>query len=92
MSAAHALPARLDTAQAGELVTLLRGADGGPVLLDASAVEHMGAFAAQTLAIAARSWARAGHDFQVTGLGQACTEQLKLMGLTPSDFSAGDDE
>lgn len=82
------LVSKLDLKGSDDLAKELQGLRGASLIVDASAVEHLGAHAVQTLCVAARSWRADGHDFSVANLAQAATAQLATMGMDQTIFDA----
>lgn len=76
---------KLDVTRAKSLLAALLERRGAPVVVDASAVEHMGAQCAQVLLSARRTWQDAGHDFRFAQPSEAFAEGARLLGLT-ADF------
>ena len=83
------LAVKLDPRASEALAEDLRAARGRDVVLDGSSVEHLGAHAAQTLAVAAASWATDGKTLRIENLSDAAAEQLSVMGLSPARLQAG---
>jgi chemotaxis protein CheX len=80
MTAPVTLPAKLDSAAAVQLTHLLKERQGTDVVLDAAAVDFLGARALQTLLVAAESWRAAGHAFSVANLSAEVRTQLSDLG------------
>ena len=80
------LVAKLDTEAAEELATTLIASRGSDLVLDASAVEQLGAFAVQVLIVAARDWESAGNTLTLEGLPDEIESQLAEFGLPPAQF------
>ena len=84
------LPPRLD---AKELSTcaphLTEACTGGEVQLDARAVTHMGALAAQLIVAAARAQHSQGGTLKISAISERASSQLAMMGLTPEQLSEG---
>lgn len=87
MSCRLDLPARLDTAASHELADRLRQMRGRDIVLEAGAVEHLGAHAAQTLMIAAASWAADGHALRLSGLSDSAAAHLAALGIAPETIA-----
>ena len=83
------LARRLDLSQATPLAQALRGASGTDLLLDASAVTHLGGLALQLLASAAQNARDLGCSFIITPRSEAFDEALGLFGMTPADLQTG---
>lgn len=76
---------KLDVTKAKPLAAALVERRGSPVVLDASAVQHLGAQCAQVLLSARRSWADAGHEFRFAEPSEAFADGARLLGLA-ADF------
>ncbi|MFD2175514.1 STAS domain-containing protein [Rhodobacter lacus] len=87
-----ALAARLDLSQATPLATALRQAGGTDLVLDASAVTHLGGLALQVLASAAQGARTAGTSFTITPRSDAFDEALETFGIAPADLQTGEAE
>ena len=83
------LAAKLDLRASLELAEALRTRRGTDLAIDASAVEHLGAHAVQTLLVAANSWARDGNHLALDHLPDAATGQLSVLGIDPAQLSSG---
>jgi len=83
MTAAFALPARLDLSTAPQLARdlLARPADQD-LVLDASAVSHLGTLGVQVLIAATRRAQAAGAQIHITDLPARAQTQLEALGLT----------
>lgn len=84
------LAPRLDLGQAAPLAAALRSHAGSDVVLDASAVTHLGGLTLQVLASAAQTARAAGQGFTITPRSEAFDEALVLFGLTPADLQTGE--
>lgn len=82
MSTVLALPAKLNTAAAPQLVVDLKKIDGN-LTLDATQTKFVGALCLQALVAASRSAKSSGTSFEITGLSQAVEQQMAVMGVTP---------
>lgn len=71
----------LDIKAAPALVEGLLARRGGPLSIDASAVERLGAQCAQALVSAARTWAADGAPFELRDPSPEMLEQLRVLGL-----------
>jgi anti-anti-sigma regulatory factor len=89
VSAPVKLPARLDSAAAVVLAKTLADRQGTDVVLDAAAVDLLGARAMQTLLVAATAWRAAGHAFSVINLPAGALSQLADLGLTDTRLFEG---
>lgn len=76
---------KLDVTKARSLAAALVERRGAPVVVDASAVQHLGAQCAQVLLSARRSWQDAGHDFRFAQPSEAFADGARLLGLA-ADF------
>lgn len=85
-----ALASRLDLSQVTPLATALRGATGTDLVLDASAVTHLGGLALQVLASAAKSARQAGTSLIITPRSEAFDDALAVFGVTPADLQTGE--
>lgn len=81
------LDAKLDTSASEALVEKLHAFRGQDLTLDASQIDHLGAHAAQTILIAAKTWAADGHSFAVTALSETAGMHLQILGI-PADALA----
>ena len=86
---AFTLPARLDTSATPALFAALRDRLGGDVVVDASAVECLGARALSVLLNARHHWERAGRDFVVINPSDAALADLACLGATREDLCTG---
>jgi chemotaxis protein CheX len=90
MTEAIILPARLDVAGMGDLMTQLRQAENdGTVRIDASNVTHFGALGAQLLISMARKLRARQGTMELTGLDDRTNNQLAAMGLSPEMIAEG---
>lgn len=85
---ALALAPRLDLSQVSALAEELRACLGSDLVIDASAVSHLGALGAQLLASAALSWRNAGRILSITPRSDAFDEALARLGLTLADLQS----
>ena len=85
MSAAIALPERLDISAAAPLCDRLRSQDG-EIHLDAGAVEHLGMLCLQVLLAAARDPGRA---LRIDPASAAFHDALACAGLAPDALDGG---
>ena len=76
---------KLDVTRAKALAAALLEFRGAPVVVDASAVQHLGAQCAQVLLAARRSWQEAGHAFRFSQPSEAFADGARLLGLA-ADF------
>lgn len=76
-----ALTSRVDLSQVGPLAADLRACQGEDLVIDASAVTHLGALGLQLLASAARSWRSAGYELSITPRSNAFDDALAQMGV-----------
>ncbi len=90
MSAAIVLPAVLDIQQAAALRAQLLAARGGPVTLDASAVERLGALCLQVLLAAQQTWATDGAAIAITPTSDAFVQQWAAFGAPLSNLGWGE--
>lgn len=77
---AVALAPVLDVTAAGPLREQLLALRGGPVELDASAVERLGGLCLQVLMAARRTWAADGQALSLTAASPAFASQLAAFG------------
>jgi anti-anti-sigma regulatory factor len=89
MTAPVMLPARLDSAAAVSLARALADRQGADVVLDASAVELLGARAMQTLLVASAAWRAGGRTLSVVNLPAAMRAQLADLGLSDTSLLEG---
>ena len=82
------LASKLDLKGSEDLAKELQGLRGRNLTVDASAIEHLGAHAVQTLCVAARSWRSDGNAFSVANLSNAAASQLATMGMDQTIFDA----
>ena len=82
MSATFTLPAKLDLRAAAPLREELLSRTGADLVLDATALTHLGALSLQVLRAAARSWAEAGRSLSITGVSTDLADQLSLLGFS----------
>ncbi|MEM9709095.1 MAG: STAS domain-containing protein [Pseudomonadota bacterium] len=84
------LPAKLDTAAAGELITALRSRQGGDLVLDASSLQQIGGLCVQAIIVAANDWQDSGHALRFENVSDEVADQLRLFGTSPSVVIEGD--
>ena len=77
------LDARLDLRAAGPLAQAIIARRGADLVMDAHAVDHLGALAFQVLRAAAKTWAEDGHTLGLAGASAELADQLALLGFTP---------
>ncbi len=88
---ALALGERLDLSQASPLADQLRQAEVGDVLLDASAVSHLGGLCLQVLLAARQMCQRQGRNLAILSPSEAFCQSLADFGLPDDIFpSKGD--
>ncbi len=75
------LDGSLDLTAASELAKSLLGLRGSDVIIDASAVSHLGAQCAQVLVSAAKTWQADQHDLRIGTCSVEFGEGLRLLGL-----------
>ncbi|NDV01836.1 STAS domain-containing protein [Pseudoroseicyclus tamaricis] len=75
---------------ADPLYAFLKGAAGGPAVIDLSEVGLCDAQRLQILVSASRHWRAAGASLRLTGAGEAFMEGLELSGLDPAEFDFED--
>jgi chemotaxis protein CheX len=85
-----ALTPRLDLSQATPLAQELRNHAGADLVLDASAVTHLGGLAVQVLAAAAQSARTAGHSLTITPRSDYFDDALAVFGLSAADIQTGE--
>ena len=84
------LPPRLDALAVEDLASRLPDAcDAASVTIDASQVTHMSALAVQLILAAARHVRAGGGRLHIAAISDRATEQLRVMGLTPTALSEG---
>ena len=76
------LKEKLDLPASEDLVETLKEHRGSDLTLDASAVNHMGAHALQTLIIAHKSWSDDGKALTLTGLPEDVLGQVEVLGAS----------
>jgi chemotaxis protein CheX len=86
---ALALPATLDMQAAAPLKAMLLARMGGDVMLDASAVERLGAQCLQILLAARRSWDAAGRNFEIAMMSDGFSAALAGFGVAASQLNTG---
>lgn len=84
-----ALPARLDSAAAVQLAQTLAERQGEDVVVDAAAVEHLGALGMQTLLVAASAWRAVGKDLSVINISAKVRSQFADLGLSDTSLLEG---
>ncbi len=89
MSARLELDSRLDLRASEALAEALRERRGADLVIDAGAVDHLGAHALQTLLIAAKSWGDDGYSFRCENLSSAARNQLAVFGVGTAALSSG---
>jgi anti-anti-sigma regulatory factor len=77
------LPARLDTSAAASLVQELLPFRGQALEIDASAVEVLGARAAEVIIAAGRQWAEDGIPFAIVAMSERYSMTCDALGLSP---------
>ena len=85
MTARLDLDASIGSADAQRLAQSLREYEGADLVLDASALAHLGALGAQTLLVSARAWAATGHALRIENLPDGIRAQLADLGLDSAD-------
>jgi chemotaxis protein CheX len=83
-----ALAPRLDLSYASELAGALRGHKGADLVLDASAVTHLGGLGLQLLAAAAKTWRAQGHSLTIQPRSAAFDEALGTFGVKLADLQS----
>lgn len=83
MTATLALDPKLDLRAAGPLRDEILDRSGADLVLDANAVNHVGALALQVIRAAAKSWEADGHVLSLTNVSTDVADQLALLGFTP---------
>jgi len=78
-----ALPARLDTAASRALRDELVAAEGEDLILDAVAVEQIGALCLELIMSSAAIWREDGFSLALENLSAQMAEDLGHFGLTP---------
>lgn len=77
------LPGRLDSSGAPALVDMLMAHRGGPLTIDASGVEVLGARAMEVLVAAGRQWQADGQPLAIEGASDRYVAACATMGLAP---------
>jgi chemotaxis protein CheX len=77
-----ALDPTLDVTHAAALATLLLGLRGKDIIVDASAVQHLGAQCGQLLVSAKRTWTTDGRAIRFEKSSSEFVENIRLLGLT----------
>ncbi|TVQ54047.1 MAG: STAS domain-containing protein [Rhodobacteraceae bacterium] len=85
-----ALPAALTAVAAIDLADRLRTLRGAPIALDAAEVARVGAQCLQVLLSAAATWRTDGVSMTLAAPSPAFLEALRLTGLSPEAFGAGE--
>ena len=83
------LPENLDMPAAAPLTEALLKRVGGPLAIDASKVQRLGASCLQVLLAAARTWKAAGDALTLQDPSPRFLEDLNLLGLEPGTFLSG---
>ena len=83
--AALALAGALDIRAAASLHQAIAERRGGPIAIDASAVERIGAQCLQVLLAASNAWRADKHAFAITCASQAFADGLRLMAAPALD-------
>ncbi len=83
------LPENLDMPVASALAEALTKRVGGPLTLDASKVNRLGASCLQVLLSAARTWKAEGDALTLQKPSDRFLEDLNLLGLAPGTFLNG---
>ena len=83
---ALALPPVLDLTAAGPLASELLARRGGPIMIDGSGVERLGAQCLQVLLSARASWAADGHHFSVEAPSDVFAATLAALGAADLVF------
>lgn len=73
---------RLDFGVAPDLKSEILGSQGNDLVIDASAVTHMGTLCLQILIAAANDWRKSGHKFDLISPSDVCETQLSLHGFS----------
>ena len=71
----------LDLNEASALHAQLMGLKGNPVVIDASAVERVGALCAQVLMVGAKSWQEQGQPFTFGKVSDPFIKTMQLIGV-----------
>ncbi|SIS74024.1 STAS domain-containing protein [Phaeovulum vinaykumarii] len=88
MTAALALPNRLDLPAARPLADALRANSGEDMQVDASTVAHIGGLCLQLLLSAAASARAAGHQFIIAPRSKAFDDAVALFGVSAETFES----
>lgn len=81
------LDERLDLRAAAPLAEALGGARGEALVLDAGAVDQIGALAVQVIRSAAQSWALDGQALSFANASTDLVDQLQLLGFDPAGLT-----
>jgi chemotaxis protein CheX len=84
------LPAALTAIAATDLADQLRTLRGAPLTLEGGAVKKVGAQCVQVLLSAAATWRADGVTMALDAPSEEFAEALRLMGLSPEAFGAGE--
>lgn len=90
MNDAIVLPAVLDIQQAEPLRAELLALRGRPVVIDASAVERLGALCLQVLIAAQRTWTADGATIAIAPASEAFAQQWTTFGAPATAVGSGD--
>ncbi|AXC50704.1 STAS domain-containing protein [Paracoccus suum] len=89
MAGTLTLPHRLDLTAARRLTRDLRDRSGAPLVIDASAVSHLGGLCLQVLLAAAQDWGRRGVSLRLAPQSPAFVEALTQFGVGPDALENG---
>lgn len=83
------LPASLDMSAAGPLARSLIALRGADAVLDAGAVQRVGAQCVQVLLSAARTWGADGRGFAIQNPTPEFLEGLAMLGIGEAELAIG---
>lgn len=78
----HVLPDLLDHEALGALAAFLKSNRGHPVVLDGTALERVGALAAQIITLGAMTWAKDAVAFAVLDPSEKIAADFSTLGLS----------
>lgn len=84
------LEERLDLRAATPLAEALSAARGEALMLDAAAVDQIGALAVQVIRSAAQSWSLDGHPLSLVNAATDLVDQLQLFGFDQDGLTKWD--
>lgn len=81
------LPERLDYQSLPALLEQLKACDDGEVVLDASALRHLGTLPLQAMLSMIKSRTAAGKSTRLANANDACIDLLSLFGFSPETMT-----